>query len=148
MKEENTNQNNNQEKEEILSPAKILASGRRKEAVARVQLIVPGKGKFLINGKKWDEYFTTPLHRLLVKEPLNKANLSTPVDVKAKAEGGGITGQAGAIRLGLAKALVEYNPQLKSPFKREKLLTRDPRAKERKKYGRRGARRRFQWTKR
>ncbi len=137
------NSNNKQEKTSI----KILATGRRKEATARVQLILPGKGNFIINGKKWDEYFTTPLHRVLVREPLEKAKLEN-VDIKAKAEGGGITGQAGAIRLGLAKALVEYNPQLKSPFKKEKLLTRDPRAKERKKYGRRGARRRFQWTKR
>jgi small subunit ribosomal protein S9 len=126
----------------------IIATGRRKQATARVQLITGGAGRFLINGKKWDEYFTTPLHRLLVSEPLEKAKLKDAVDIKAKVQGGGITGQAGAVRLGMARAIVEYNQELKSPFKKAKFLTRDPRAKERKKYGRRGARRRFQWTKR
>lgn len=128
---------------------RIMATGRRKEASARVQLILEGKGRFLINGKKWDQYFTTPLHRLLVVEPLDMAHLKDKVDVKARVRGGGITGQAGAIRLGLARAIVRFNSsEFKAPFKKAKLLTRDPRAKERKKYGRKGARRRFQWTKR
>ncbi|MBN2120427.1 MAG: 30S ribosomal protein S9 [Candidatus Omnitrophica bacterium] len=125
-----------------------MSTGRRKKAIARVQLIVDGKGRFYINGKKWDQYFTTHLHRLLISEPLERAKLSDKVDVKAKVQGGGITGQAGAIRLGLARSIVEYNYSLRSPFKKAKLLTRDPRAKERKKYGQKGARRRFQWTKR
>jgi len=126
----------------------VIATGRRKQASARVQLITGGGGRFLINGRKWDEYFTTPLHRLLITEPLEKAKIQGEVDVKAKVQGGGITGQAGAIRLGVARAIVQYNQELRSPFKKAKFLTRDPRAKERKKYGRKGARRRFQWTKR
>jgi small subunit ribosomal protein S9 len=127
---------------------RIMSTGRRKEATARVQLIIEGKGRFFINGKRWDQYFTTHLHKLLITEPLEKAKLSDKVDVKARVRGGGITGQAGAIRLGLARSIVEYNQSLRSPFKKAKLLTRDPRAKERKKYGRKGARKRFQWTKR
>ena len=129
-------------------PRIITATGRRKEASARVQVTFGGRGKLLINNREWDEFFTTPLHKLLVIEPLEKAELVNKVDIRAKVHGGGITGQAGAIRLGIARAIVEYNPELKSPFKKAKLLTRDPRAKERKKYGRKGARRRFQWTKR
>ena len=127
---------------------RIMSTGRRKEATARVQLIIEGNGRFLVNGKKWDQYFTTPLHKLLITEPLEKAKLGEKVDIKARVHGGGITGQAGAIRLGLARSIVEYNQGLKPTFKKAKFLTRDPRAKERKKYGRKGARRRFQWTKR
>ncbi len=126
----------------------ISATGRRKKSSARVQMALEGKGLFLVNGKKWDEYFTTPSHKLLVVEPLDRAGLNDKVDVKAKVLGGGITGQAGAIRLGLSRAIVEYDSELKTPFKKSKLLTRDPRAKERKKYGQKGARRKFQWTKR
>lgn len=126
----------------------ISATGRRKESSARVQMALEGKGLFLVNGKKWDEYFTTPLHKLLVIEPLDRAGLNDKVDVKAKVLGGGITGQAGAVRLGLSRAIVEYDSDLKPSFKKSKLLTRDPRAKERKKYGQKSARRQFQWTKR
>jgi small subunit ribosomal protein S9 len=126
----------------------IMATGRRKEATARVQLILESTGRFIVNGKKQDEYFTIPVHNLLVNEPLAKSELAGKVDVKAKVKGGGVTGQAGAIRLGLARAIVEHNPELKTPFKKEKFLTRDPRAKERKKYGQKGARKKFQWTKR
>ena len=133
---------------ELKQGKKVMATGRRKEAVARVQLMLSGKGLFLVNGKKWDQYFTTPFLKNLVSEPLQKANLQDSVDVKARVNGGGITGQAGAIRLGISRAIVENNPDLKSPFKKEKFLTRDPRSKERKKYGQKGARRKFQWTKR
>lgn len=147
MRNSNSQQKEGSKEKDPNSPIVILASGRRKEATARVQIKIPGQGRFIINGKSWDEYFTIPLHRLLVREPLEKAGIEE-IDVRAKAQGGGVSGQAGAVRLGLAKALVEYNPQLRAPFKKEKFLTRDPRAKERKKYGRRGARRRFQWTKR
>jgi small subunit ribosomal protein S9 len=137
-------------KEKKAEPQKrrIMSTGRRKEATARVQLILEGKGNFFINGKRWDQYFTTPLHKLLITEPLEKAKLRDKADVKARVRGGGITGQAGAIRLGLARSIVVYDETLRSPFKKSKFLTRDPRAKERKKYGRKGARRRFQWTKR
>lgn len=126
----------------------IMATGRRKEATARVQLKLEGQGNIFINGKKLDEYFTTPSHKLLITAPLEKAELKDKVDVKARVIGGGITGQAGAVRLGLARAIVENNPELKSAFKKEKFLTRDPRSKERKKYGQKGARKQFQWTKR
>jgi small subunit ribosomal protein S9 len=135
-------------KKEKPKKTSIMSTGRRKEATARVQLTLEGKGRFIINGKKWDQYFTTPLHKLLITEPLEKAKIKNKVDVKARVHGGGITGQAGAIRLGLARSIVEYDQNLRSPFKKAKFLTRDPRAKERKKYGRKGARRRFQWTKR
>lgn len=142
---------NSQEKkpEEEKEVLRFMATGRRKEATAQVQIII-GRGRpdFTVNGRKWDEYFTTPSHRLLVREPLEKSQLRDTLVVRAKVKGGGITGQAGAVRLGLARAIVTYRQDLKSLFKKEKFLTRDPRSKERKKYGRRGARRRFQWTKR
>ena len=131
-----------------MSRESILTTGRRKEAVARVWLFPQGKGRFYVNGKKWEEYFVTSSQRHLVREPLEKAGLSESVDIRARVEGGGISGQAGAVRLGIARAIVEYKSELKSAFKKDKLLTRDPRSKERKKYGQKGARRRFQWTKR
>jgi len=126
----------------------ILATGRRKEAVAKVWLFPEGRSHFLVNGKEWDRYFLTATRRHLVREPLEKANLWGKVGVKAKVLGGGISGQAGAVRLGLARAIIEYKNELRGVFKKNKLLTRDPRSKERKKYGQKGARRRFQWTKR
>ncbi len=126
----------------------IIATGRRKKATARVYLRPTGKGRFFINGKRWDVFFTTPVQKNLIMEPLSKSGLEGLADVKAKVEGGGITGQAGAVRLGLARAIVSIKEDLRTLFKREKLLTRDPRAKERKKYGQKGARKSFQWTKR
>jgi len=126
----------------------IAATGRRKQAVARVRLIKEGTGKFYINGNQWDHYFTTVAHRITVTQPLERAGLMGKVDVRATVNGGGITGQAGAIRLGLARALIRDNAELKASFKEVKFLTRDPRAKERKKYGQKGPRAKFQWTKR
>ncbi len=126
----------------------IIATGRRKTATARVYLRPVGRGRFFVNGKKWDVYFTTPVQKSLVIEPLEKAGLENSVDVKVRVNGGGITGQAGAIRLGLARAIVSIKEELSHLFKKERFLTRDPRAKERKKYGQKGARKRFQWTKR
>ncbi|RKY38938.1 MAG: 30S ribosomal protein S9 [Candidatus Omnitrophota bacterium] len=125
-----------------------LATGRRKEATARVKVSLPGKGKIIINGRRLEEYFPLITHQVQVKKPLAATELLEKVDIKANVKGGGISGQAGAVSLGIARALIELNPQLRIPLRKEDLLTRDPRAKERKKYGRRGARRRFQWTKR
>ena len=108
----------------------LIATGRRKEAIARVIVNLQGQGKIFVNGRDFTDYFTTVDQRMLVKRPL----ILTETD--------------GALSLGIARCLVEWNPQLRVALRREDLLTRDPRAKERKKYGRKGARRRFQWTKR
>ncbi len=126
----------------------FLATGRRKEAVARVKLILGGKGRILINGKDYSTYFHTVDHQMQIKKPLLTANVINDVDIKVRVNGGGIAGQAGAVSLGISRALVAFNPELRPLLRKEDLLTRDPRAKERKKYGRKGARRRFQWTKR
>jgi small subunit ribosomal protein S9 len=126
----------------------INTTGRRKNAIARVRLLPDGKGVILINGRDLAAYFSTIDHQTQVKKPLVVAEAVENVDVKARVSGGGISGQAGAVSLGIARALLEVNPELRSLLRKEDLLTRDPRAKERKKYGRKGARRRFQWTKR
>ncbi len=126
----------------------FMATGRRKEAGARVRFIPKGKGKILINGKDIENYFSTIDNIMQVKKPLIVTELQGKIDVFANVDGGGVSGQAGAVSLGISRCLVEWNPQLRALLRREDLLTRDPRAKERKKYGRKGARRRFQWTKR
>jgi len=126
----------------------FMATGRRKEAVARVRFITNGKGKFLINGRGIEDYFSTIDNIMQVKKPLAVTELQGKIDISANVDGGGVTGQAGAVSLGISRCLLEWNPQLRTLLRREDLLTRDPRAKERKKYGRKGARRRFQWTKR
>ena len=126
----------------------LIATGRRKEAIARVRVNLQGQGKILVNGRDFIDYFTTIDQRMLVKRPLILTETDGKIDVFANVNGGGVSGQAGALSLGIARCLVEWNPQLRVALRREDLLTRDPRAKERKKYGRKGARRRFQWTKR
>lgn len=126
----------------------LIATGRRKEAIARVIVNLQGQGKILVNGRDFTDYFTTVDQRMLVKRPLILTETDGKIDVFANVNGGGVSGQAGALSLGIARCLVEWNPQLRVALRREDLLTRDPRAKERKKYGRKGARRRFQWTKR
>ncbi len=135
-------------KEKIKSKEIFLATGRRKEAVARVRFLPQGKGKIVVNGRDFASYFSTIDNLMQVKKPLLIADLEGKSDVVANVSGGGIGGQAGAVSLGISRCLVEWNPQLRAALRREDLLTRDPRAKERKKYGRKGARRRFQWTKR
>jgi len=121
--------------------------GRRKEAVARV-FLMPGSGKITVNGKELDAYVGRETLVLLVREPLEATETAGKFDVDATADGGGVTGQAGALRLGIERALVKiderYHPMLKS----RGLLTRDPRMKERKKYGLAGSRKRFQFSKR
>ena len=124
-----------------------FATGRRKESVAVVRML-PGSGKITVNGRPFENYFTRETHRLIIMQPLELVKLPTQYDIYAKVVGGGASGQAGAMRLGIARALVKIQESLKSPLKKAKFLTRDPRARERKKYGRKRARRRFQFTKR
>ncbi len=126
----------------------IFTTGRRKTASARVKFTQDGQGIILINGKKLENYFSVITHQTQIKKSLLLTKMIDKVNIKANVRGGGISGQAGAISLGIARALLEFDPNLRSTLRKEDLLTRDPRAKERKKYGRKGARRRFQWTKR
>ena len=124
-----------------------FATGRRKEARARVRML-PGSGKIIVNERPFNDYFTRESHRLIIMQPLELVKMPTQYDIFAKVEGGGASGQAGAMRLGIARALVKIQESLKSVLKKAKFLTRDARARERKKYGRKRARRRFQYTKR
>ncbi|MFC1709180.1 30S ribosomal protein S9 [Candidatus Omnitrophota bacterium] len=126
---------------------KYKATGRRKESVAQVVLFA-GKGDIIVNKKPCDSYFLRETDRLILRQPLKATNVSDKVDVIAKVSGGGITGQAGALRLGISRALSSLDQSYKSVLRKGGFLTRDPRAKERKKYGQKGARKRFQWTKR
>lgn len=130
-----------------MAQIQYFGTGRRKEAIARVRL-VPGKGKIIINGKPVEEYFKVHRHRQLVLQPLTEAGMEGSFDVLARVEGGGITGQAGAIRLGIARALLEVDQNLRPSLKRKGYLTRDPRMKERKKYGLKKARKAPQFSKR
>ena len=125
----------------------VFATGRRKEAIARVRLI-PGPGTILINAHTFEQHFPREILRLSVRQPLLITHQLGKHNVVANVEGGGLTGQAGAVRLGIARALVKLDPALRQPLRSAGLLTRDPRMKERKKYGQKGARKRFQWTKR
>jgi small subunit ribosomal protein S9 len=126
---------------------KFMAVGRRKEAIARVQLF-PGKGNIMVNGVSCDKYFSRETDRIIIKQPLEATNTLNKYDIVGNIRGGGFIGQAGAFRLGIARALLSAEPELKDLLRKNKMLTRDPRMKERKKYGQRGARKRFQWTKR
>ena len=123
------------------------ATGRRKKSIARVWL-KKGTGNIQINGKRMDEYFKKLNLQIAILRPLSIANREKEYDIRCTVSGGGLTGQAGAISHGLARALVEYEPELKPTLKKEKLTTRDSRSVERKKYGRRKARRSFQFSKR
>jgi small subunit ribosomal protein S9 len=126
---------------------RYTAVGRRKESVARVCL-APGKGDILVNARPIDKYFLRETDRIIVKQPLTISNNLNKYDIIAIIRGGGLTGQAGALRHGISRALVLVEPTLKDLLRKQGFLTRDPRAKERKKYGQKGARKRFQWTKR
>jgi small subunit ribosomal protein S9 len=126
---------------------RFQATGRRKNSVARLW-IQEGGGKFFVNKMTLDEYFTRDTARMVIKQPLELTDTLGKFDVFINVSGGGISGQAGAVKHGIAKALVEYNPELRPILKKAGFLTRDPRAKERKKYGQRKARARFQFSKR
>ena len=121
--------------------------GRRKEAVARVRL-APGTGNITINGRSMDEYFGRETSKMILVEPLKLVDQLGKVDVFVNAAGGGLSGQAGAIRHGISRALCELNPEYRPVLKKAGFMTRDARAVERKKYGRPGARKRFQFSKR
>lgn len=122
-------------------------TGRRKESTARV-FIKQGTGKLEINGRTLDQYFGRPTSRMVVTQPLELLELTDKLDIYVTVSGGGITGQAGAIRHGIARALLVYDPNLRPELKKAGFLTRDPRMKERKKYGLKGARRAPQFSKR
>jgi small subunit ribosomal protein S9 len=126
---------------------RAYATGKRKNAVARVW-IKPGAGKISINGRDVENYFARPVLRMIFQQPLAIAKRVGQYDLIVTVAGGGLSGQAGAVRHGLAKALTHYEPELRSPLKKEGFLTRDSRVVERKKYGKRKARRSFQFSKR
>ena len=127
-------------------PAK-LSTGRRKEAVARVRL-VPGDGAFTVNGRVLDEYFPTRVHRTVARSPLALVGRDKQYDITGTMRGGGVAGQAGAVRLGIARALIDLDPELRAQLKAEGFLRRDAREKERRKYGLKKARKAPQYSKR
>ncbi|MFO0581567.1 MAG: 30S ribosomal protein S9 [Anaeromyxobacteraceae bacterium] len=124
-----------------------IVVGRRKEAVARVRM-VPGTGNIVINGRPMDQYFGRETSKMILVEPLKLVDQMGKLDIFANASGGGLSGQAGAIRHGISRALCELNPEFRPVLKKAGFMTRDARAVERKKYGRPGARKRFQFSKR
>jgi small subunit ribosomal protein S9 len=125
----------------------VLATGRRKRSIARVRLM-PGTGTIVVNERSYDDYFPREGLRLAIRAPLLLTHQLGKFNVSVNVAGGGLTGQAGAIRLGIARALVQLDSAHRASLRGAGLLTRDPRERERKKYGRKGARKRFQWTKR
>ncbi|MBE6379309.1 MAG: 30S ribosomal protein S9 [Lentisphaerae bacterium] len=125
----------------------ILATGRRKCAVARVRM-VPGTGKVTVNGKNWEEYFTTEALRGFIAQPFVVSSTVDKFDLNVRLDGGGMSGQAGAMRHGIARALVAYDESYRAILKTNGMMTRDSRVKERKKAGQPGARKRFQFSKR
>mgnify|MGYP002630839764 CR=1 FL=1 len=126
---------------------RAYATGKRKNAVARVW-IKPGHGKLLVNGRPGEQYFARPVLQMLIGQPFHASNRNAQYDVWCTVDGGGLSGQAGAVRHGISKALVNFEPELRSVLKQGGFLTRDSRVVERKKYGQAKARRRFQFSKR
>ena len=131
----------------MVEAVKYIATGRRKCSTARVQL-VPGAGKILVNKRPFAAYFPRENHRILIEEPLRVTNTLNKFDLAANVDGGGLSGQAGAMRLGISRALIKCDAENRPVLKKLGCLTRDPRMKERKKPGQKGARRKFQWVKR
>ncbi len=125
----------------------VQSTGRRKEAVARVRLR-PGTGTITVNGRTVEDYFPSETHRMILSEPLRLTNTNEVYDVDCAIDGGGVSGQAGALRLGIARGLIELDPELRSPLKKAGMLTRDDRKKESKKYGLKKARKAPQYSKR
>jgi len=122
-------------------------TGRRKSATARV-FIKSGTGEIVVNKRKFEEYFQNETHRMVIRQPLQLTDSAGKLDILANVAGGGPAGQAGAVRHGITRALMELNPEFRVRLKKAGFVTRDPRAKERKKYGQKGARKRFQFSKR
>jgi small subunit ribosomal protein S9 len=131
----------------IDAQGRAYATGKRKDAVARVW-IKPGPGQIVVNEKPVEQYFARPVLRMILQQPLHVANRAGQFDIVVTVAGGGLSGQAGAVRHGLAKALTYFEPELRPALKKEGFLTRDPRVVERKKYGKKKARRSFQFSKR
>jgi len=131
----------------VAAQVQNLGTGRRKTSVARV-FLRPGKGEITINNRPFEDYFPTEACRTVVRQPLLATETADRFDVLILTDGGGMAGQAGAARLGIARALVEFNAELRPRLKQLGFLTRDPRKHERKKYGQKGARKRFQFSKR
>ncbi|HWQ70298.1 MAG TPA: 30S ribosomal protein S9 [Patescibacteria group bacterium] len=125
----------------------LYGTGRRKSSVARVWLS-PGDGKMMVNRRPLQEYFSRPTNQTLAVQPLKTVGIEGKFDLRANVGGGGLTGQAGAVRLGIARALLAVDASLRPSLRKAGFLTRDPRVKERKKYGQKGARARFQFSKR
>jgi len=123
------------------------ATGRRKSSTARV-FLRPGTGKFTVNDRPFEQYFVTEAQRVAAKQPLVASETVAAFDVLANVDGGGINGQADAVKMGIARALLRFNAELRKGLKTAGMLRRDPRGKERKKYGQKGARKRFQFSKR
>lgn len=132
---------------EVDSQGRAYATGRRKNAVARVW-VKPGTGKITVNGRDQTIYFARPTQRMMIQQPFDVSQRNGQFDVVATVSGGGLSGQAGAVRHGIAQALSKFEPALRGAMKSSGFLTRDSRVVERKKYGRAGARRRFQFSKR
>jgi small subunit ribosomal protein S9 len=130
-----------------MAEIKYSALGRRKSSIARVN-VFSGSGKITVNSKPVDTYFPRETLRMIIRQPIELVGATGKHDITAKVDGGGLTGQAGAVRLGIARALVKMDADLRGKLKKEGYLTRDPREVERKKYGLKGARKRFQFSKR
>jgi small subunit ribosomal protein S9 len=122
-------------------------TGRRKTATARV-FLRPGTGEITVNKRSIEDYFKSETHRMIIRQPLQLTDSVNKFDILVNVDGGGVTGQAGAVRHGITRALIELNPDLRPRLKKAGFVTRDPRGKERKKYGQKGARARFQFSKR
>lgn len=133
--------------QELDAQGRAYATGRRKDAVARVW-IKPGRGVITVNGREFERYFARPVLRMVINQPFEVAAREGQYDVVCTVKGGGLSGQAGAVRHGISRALTLYEPELRGPLKKEGFLTRDSRTVERKKYGRAKARRSFQFSKR
>jgi small subunit ribosomal protein S9 len=130
-----------------MADIKYNAIGRRKSSVARVN-VASGSGNIIVNSKPVDTYFPRETLRMIIRQPIELIGATGKHDITAKVDGGGLTGQAGAVRLGIARAFVKMDADVKNKLKKEGFLTRDPREVERKKYGQKGARKRFQFSKR
>lgn len=146
MQTEN-NLDNNELVKKVDESGRAYSTGKRKSSIARVW-IKPGTGTITVNGRKEEAYFSSKSHRLLLNQPLVSTNRKTEIDVICTVKGGGLSGQAGAIRHGISRALVNFEPDLRKGLKKEGFLTRDSRVVERKKYGKAKARRSYQFSKR
>ena len=146
MQADNNTENTSLSKK-VDAMGRAYSTGKRKSSIARVW-IKPGNGIITVNGRKEEIYFSSKSHRLLLNQPLISSNRKTEVDVICTVKGGGLSGQAGAIRHGISKALVNFDPELRKGLKKEGFLTRDSRVVERKKYGKAKARRSYQFSKR